>query len=122
MSRFEHAPMGPRMAQMQNGTGACPCLEVRFVCGTGAYPCLEIRFQLRRDVGRYVTRVYVPSALAVLGAWLALWLSVERGVGTRVLLGLACSLLPPLLALNASSHIASVSYITVRPLFVGPAV
>ena len=81
----------------------------------GAYPCLQASFILRRSLGYYVTRLYAPSGLAVLAAWLALWLDV-RQAGARLLLGLVCSLLPPLLALHAAADLPTVAYITVRAL------
>nr|XP_032835682.1 glycine receptor subunit alpha-2-like [Petromyzon marinus] len=60
---------------------------------TGLFPCLKATFTLSRQMGYYVTQVYVPSLLLVMVSWLSFWINKEPaparvGIGTSTILSM----------------------------------
>ncbi|CAN0411813.1 unnamed protein product [Lampetra fluviatilis] len=60
---------------------------------TGMFPCLKATFTLSRQMGYYVTQLYVPSLLLVMVSWLSFWINKEPaparvGIGTSTILSM----------------------------------
>ncbi len=76
----------------------------------GAFPCLEIRFVLRRDIGYFLMRVYMPSCLIVVLSWVSFWIDTDK-IAERVSVGLVIILTMTTWSTGIQGSLPRVSYI-----------
>ncbi|KAK7473504.1 hypothetical protein BaRGS_00035257 [Batillaria attramentaria] len=73
---------------------------------TGTFPCLEARLRLSRQIGFYMTQIYIPSVLTVSLSWVSFWLEAQA-IPARISVGL----LTVLTITTQSSGLPRVPYI-----------
>ena len=76
----------------------------------GAFPCLEIRFVLERDIGYYLTQLFIPSIFIVVISWMAFWIDISA-LTSRLAVGLMAMLIMAMNNMAAPSPLPRVSYI-----------
>ncbi len=76
----------------------------------GAFPCLEIRFVLERDIGYYITQLFIPSMFIVVISWMAFWIDITA-LTSRLAVGLIAMLIMALHNMTAPSPLPRVSYV-----------
>ena len=77
---------------------------------SGNFTCLQVNFVLKRDVGYYITQLYIPSILIVILSWISFWISVEA-VPARISLGVLCVLTMTTQSSGARASLPRVSYV-----------
>ncbi|KAL5107966.1 Glycine receptor subunit alpha-3 [Taenia crassiceps] len=77
---------------------------------TGNYTCLEIRFTLSRELGSWLSSVYIPNFLIIVASWHSFWVDLDAKPA-RVTLGLLTLLSILTQASGVSSSLPRVSYI-----------
>nr|XP_032835631.1 glycine receptor subunit alphaZ1-like [Petromyzon marinus] len=78
---------------------------------TGLFPCLKATFTLSRQMGYYVTQVYVPSLLLVMVSWLSFWINKDPAPA-RVNLAATTILSMITKSTDSRSFLPKVSYAT----------
>ncbi|CAN0411786.1 unnamed protein product [Lampetra fluviatilis] len=78
---------------------------------TGMFPCLKATFTLSRQMGYYVTQVYVPSMLLVMVSWLSFWINKDPAPA-RVNLAATTILSMITKSTDSRSFLPKVSYAT----------
>ncbi|XP_048775077.1 glycine receptor subunit alpha-2-like isoform X2 [Ostrea edulis] len=74
------------------------------------FSCLEAKLFLRRNLGYYMSQVFIPSMLIVMLSWLSFWIHVEV-VPARVSLGVICVLTMTTQSSGLRNSLPRVSYI-----------
>ncbi|VUZ51280.1 unnamed protein product [Hymenolepis diminuta] len=77
---------------------------------TGNYTCLEMRFTLSRELGSWLSSVYIPNFLIIVASWHSFWVDLDAKPA-RVTLGLLTLLSILTQASGVSSSLPRVSYI-----------
>nr|CDS27917.1 Cys loop ligand gated ion channel subunit [Hymenolepis microstoma] len=77
---------------------------------TGNYTCLELRFTLSRELGSWLSSVYIPNFLIIIASWHSFWVDLDAKPA-RVTLGLLTLLSILTQASGVSSSLPRVSYI-----------
>ncbi|KAH9281139.1 Glycine receptor subunit alpha-3 [Echinococcus granulosus] len=77
---------------------------------TGNYTCLEIRFTLTRELGSWLSSVYIPNFLIIVASWHSFWVDLDAKPA-RVTLGLLTLLSILTQASGVASSLPRVSYI-----------
>ncbi len=77
---------------------------------TGKYTCLEIKFTLTRQLGSWLSSVYIPNFLIIVASWHSFWVDLDAKPA-RVTLGLLTLLSILTQASGVSSSLPRVSYI-----------
>jgi len=85
---------------------------------TGTYPCLEFNFIIRRALGYYMLRAYLPSIVMVLMTWVAFWLSVSQATA-RVLLAVIPSAVIFFINMKATESLPKLAYVTNLDVWMG---
>lgn len=77
---------------------------------TGKYTCLEIKFTLTRQLGSWLSSIYIPNFLIIVASWHSFWVDLDAKPA-RVTLGLLTLLSILTQASGVSSSLPRVSYI-----------
>ena len=79
-------------------------------CFAGSFSCKYAEIYLSRDLGYYITRIFVPSFLIVGLSWVSFWIDY-KSVPARISLGLLTVLTITTQASSISSRLPAVSYL-----------
>nr|KAG5689431.1 hypothetical protein BaRGS_012253 [Batillaria attramentaria] len=77
---------------------------------TGTFPCLEARLRLSRQIGFYMTQIYIPSVLTVSLSWVSFWLEAQA-IPARISVGLLTVLTITTQSSGVQSQLPRVPYI-----------
>ncbi|KAM7542482.1 hypothetical protein Aperf_G00000018604 [Anoplocephala perfoliata] len=84
--------------------------SARSSTSTGNYTCLEMSFTLSRELGSWLSSVYIPYLLIIIASWHSFWVDLDAKPA-RVTLGLLTLLSILTQASGVSSSLPRVSYI-----------
>ena len=75
-----------------------------------SYTCVKLEIHLQRNMGYYMTQVYIPSMMIVVLSWVSFWLDFEA-VPARISLGLLTVLTMTTQSSGARASLPKVSYV-----------
>lgn len=74
------------------------------------YSCVRFDFHMDRNMGYYITQVFIPSILIVFLSWVSFWLDIDA-VPARISLGLLTVLTMTTQSAGARNNLPKVSYL-----------